>query len=51
MIDDDKFEAGGGMIVRRNQSIRRKPAPVPLCTPQITHDLTWAETWAAASEN
>jgi hypothetical protein len=22
----------GGMIVRRNRSIRRKPAPVPLCS-------------------
>jgi hypothetical protein len=24
----------GGMIGRGNQSIRRKPAPVPLCPPQ-----------------
>jgi hypothetical protein len=26
----------------------RKPAPVPLCPPQIPHDLTWAQTRAAA---
>jgi hypothetical protein len=27
----------GGMIGRRNRSTRRKPAPVPLCQPQIPH--------------
>jgi hypothetical protein len=27
----------GGMIGRGNRSIRRKPAPVPLCPPQIPH--------------
>jgi hypothetical protein len=27
---------------RGNRSARRKPAPVPLCKPQIPHDLTWA---------
>jgi hypothetical protein len=27
----------GGMIGRRNRSTRRKPAPVPLCPPQIPH--------------
>jgi hypothetical protein len=27
----------GGMIGRRNRSIRRKPAPVPLCPPQTPH--------------
>jgi hypothetical protein len=25
-----------------NQSTRRKPATLPLCPPQIPHDLTWA---------
>jgi hypothetical protein len=34
-------------IGRGNWSIRRKPAPVPLCTPQIPHDLTWDRTRAA----
>jgi hypothetical protein len=33
------------------QSIRRKPAPVPLCPPQIPHDLIWARTWAATVGN
>jgi hypothetical protein len=27
----------GGMIGKGNQSARRKPAPVPLCPPQIPH--------------
>jgi hypothetical protein len=27
----------GGMIGKGNQSTRRKPAPVPLCPPQIPH--------------
>jgi hypothetical protein len=49
--DDDDGECGavGGMrIGRGNRSTRRKPAPVPFCTPQISYDLTWARTWAAA---
>jgi hypothetical protein len=25
-------------IGRENQSTRRRPAPVPLCSPQIPHD-------------
>jgi hypothetical protein len=44
----DWFGADGGMrIGRGNRSTRRKPAPVPLCPPQIPHDLTWARTRAA----
>jgi hypothetical protein len=40
MIDDDECGVVGGMrIGRGNRSIRRKPAPVPLCPPQIPHDL------------
>jgi hypothetical protein len=27
----------GGMIGRGNRSIRRKPAPLPLCPPQTPH--------------
>jgi hypothetical protein len=38
----------GGMIGRGNRSTRRKPALVPLCPPQIPHDLNWARTLAAA---
>jgi hypothetical protein len=33
---------------RGNRSTRRKPAPVPLCPPQIPYELTWARTRAAA---
>jgi hypothetical protein len=42
--DDDEEEDGavGGMIIgKRNLNTRRKSAPVPLCPPQIPHDLTW----------
>jgi hypothetical protein len=48
MIDDDYGAIGGMRIGRGNRSTRRKPAPVPLCPPQIPHDLTWDRTWAAA---
>jgi hypothetical protein len=44
MMDDDDCGAIGGMIGRGNQSTRRNPVPVPLCPPQIPHDLTWAWT-------
>jgi hypothetical protein len=36
----------GMKIGRRNRSTRRKPAPAPLCPPQIPHDLTQARTRA-----
>jgi hypothetical protein len=39
MIDDECAAVGGMRIGRGNQSTRRKPAPVPLCPPQIPHDL------------
>jgi hypothetical protein len=40
MIDDDECGAvGGKRLGRGNRSTRRKPAPVPLCPPQIPHDL------------
>jgi hypothetical protein len=49
MIDDDEWGAVSGMRTGRgNRSTWRKPAPVPLCPPQIPYDLTWAQTWAAA---
>jgi hypothetical protein len=47
MIDDDYGAVGGMGIGRRNRSTQRKPAPVPLCPPQIPHDLTWDWTRAA----
>jgi hypothetical protein len=48
MIDGDYGAVGGMRIGRGNRSTRRKPAPVPLCPPQIPHDLTWDRTRAAA---
>jgi hypothetical protein len=46
-----KYECGavGGMrIDRENQSIERKPAPMPLFPQQIPRDFTWDRTRAAA---
>jgi hypothetical protein len=37
-------EFGGMKIDRGNRSTRRKPVPLPLCPPQIPHDLTGLET-------
>jgi hypothetical protein len=34
--------------LQENRSTRRKPAPLPLCPPQIPHDLTWYRTRAIA---
>jgi hypothetical protein len=41
MIDDDdeRGAVGGMRICRGNRSTQRKPAPVPLCPPQIPPDL------------
>jgi hypothetical protein len=38
MIDDKCGAVGRMRIDRGNRSTRRKPAPVPLCSPQIPHD-------------
>jgi hypothetical protein len=49
MIDeDDRGPTGGMKTGRGNRSTRRKPAPAPLCPPQIPHDQTRAPTRAAA---
>jgi predicted nucleic acid-binding Zn ribbon protein len=49
MIDDGDYGALGWMKIGRGyRSTRRKPAPVPLCPPQIPHDQTRDETRAAA---
>jgi hypothetical protein len=40
LIDYDDGEFGGMKIGRRNRSTRRKPAPAPLCPPQIPLDQT-----------
>jgi hypothetical protein len=44
----DDGEIGGMKIGRGNRSTRRKPAPEPLCPPQIPLDQTRARTRAAA---
>jgi hypothetical protein len=46
--DYDGGEFGEMKIGRGNQSTRRKPAPAPLCPPQIPLDQTRAGTRAAA---
>jgi hypothetical protein len=47
IYDDGEF--GGMKIGRGNRSTRRKPAPAPLCPPQITLDQTRVWTRAAAA--
>jgi hypothetical protein len=39
MIDDECGAVGGLRLDRGNRSSRRKPAPVPLCSPQIPHNV------------
>jgi hypothetical protein len=52
MIDEGDCGAIGGMkIDTGNRSTRRKPAPAPLCPPQIPHDQTRARTRATAVES
>jgi hypothetical protein len=48
--DDDDEQCGkiGGILGRINRSIRRRPATMPLCPPQIPHALTMARNLAAA---
>jgi hypothetical protein len=44
MINDGDCGATGGIMIGKGyRSTRRKPAPVPLCPPQIPHDLTALE--------
>jgi hypothetical protein len=50
-IGDECVAVGGMRIGRGNRGARRKPAPLPLCSPQIPHDLTCARTRAAAEGN
>jgi hypothetical protein len=48
MINEGDCGAVGGLkIGRGNRNTRRKPAPAPLCPPQIPHDQTRARTRAA----
>jgi hypothetical protein len=48
MIGESDCGAIGGMKIGRG-STRRKPAPAPLCPPQIPLDQTRDRTRAAAS--
>jgi hypothetical protein len=48
--DYDNRELGGMKIGRGSRSTRRKPAPAPLCPPQIPLDQTRARTRAARWE-
>jgi hypothetical protein len=48
MIHDKCGVVCGMRMDKGNRSTRRKPAPAPLCPPQIPHDLTRAWTLAAA---
>jgi hypothetical protein len=51
MRDDGECGAVGGMrIGKGNQITRSEPAPMPICAPQIPHDLTWDRSRAAAVE-
>jgi hypothetical protein len=51
MIDEGDCGAVGGVkIGRGNRSTRGKPAPAPLCPPQILYGQTRAQTRAAAWE-
>jgi hypothetical protein len=45
--DYDDGESGGMKIGRGNRNTRRKPAPAPLCPPQVPLDQTRARTRAA----
>jgi hypothetical protein len=46
-VIDECGAIGGIGIGRGNWSTLRKPAPVPLCPPKISCDLTWVRTRAA----
>jgi hypothetical protein len=50
-MDDDECGAIGVMISRGNRFTRGKPVSVPLCPPQIPHNLTQAGTRAAVLES
>jgi hypothetical protein len=40
MIDDDECRAVGGMLGKEIRTTWRKSTLLPLCPPQIPHDLT-----------
>jgi hypothetical protein len=49
-LESNDCEAISGMnMCRRNRSTRRKPAPLPLCPPQIPYELILARIRAVAA--
>jgi hypothetical protein len=44
MVDVDDHGAVGGMKIGRGNRNTWKPAPVPLCPPQIPDDVSWVGT-------
>jgi hypothetical protein len=36
------------ILTGETEGLGEKPVPVPLCPPQITRGLTWAQSWASA---
>jgi hypothetical protein len=51
MMDDECGAVGGMRIGSGNRSTRRKPTPVPLCPPQISHYLTRGSNPGRRGEN
>jgi hypothetical protein len=48
----NEYGAGGGIITGRgNQIVKRKPAPVPLSSPQIPYYMTWDQVRAVELES
>jgi hypothetical protein len=48
MMYDNEYGAIGGMTSREKRSTGIEPAPMPLCPPQIPHEMTWARARATA---
>ena len=41
------WSVGGAMLTRKTEALGEKPIGVPLCTPQIAHELAWLQKWAS----
>jgi hypothetical protein len=50
-VPDDKWVRTIRWNCRRKRSTQRKPVPVPICPPQIPHDLTWDRNQSSAMGN
>jgi hypothetical protein len=49
MMVNDECGSVAEMLGKGNRSTRRKSAPLPLCPPQIPHDMTRARPLAASA--